>query len=75
MERNQSIHKFRDEMITPLQRDAMGVGWKLVESRPIQAGEGFEMLQSALLIKNLGVTLQGEGRIKDAGATAGTFLG
>ena len=75
MERNQSVNKFRHEMVTPLQRDASSVGWKVVEGRPIQAGEGFEMLQSALLIKNLGVTLQGEGRIEDAGASAGTFLG
>ena len=75
MERNQSIHKFWHEMVTPLQRDATRVGWTVVEGRPIQAGEGFEMLQSALLIKYLGVTLQGEGRIEDAGASAGTFLG
>ena len=64
MERNQSIHKFRHKMITPLQRDAMGVGWKLVESRPIQAGEGFEMLQSALLIKNMGEENKGEGAME-----------
>ena len=65
MERNQPIHKFRHEMITPLQRDATRVGWTVVEGRPIQAGEGFEMLQGALLIKNLGIALQGEGRIED----------
>jgi len=75
MERNQSIHKFRHKMITPLQHDATGVGWKVVESRPIQAGEGFEMLQSTFLVKNLGIAFQGEGRIEDAGASTGTLLG
>ena len=75
MERNQSIHKFRHEMIAPMQRDAVGVGWKVVESRPIQTGEGFKMGQRAFLIKNLCIAFQGEGRIEDAGASTGTFLG
>ena len=74
MERNQSIHKFRHKMITPLQPDKTRVGWKVVERRPIETGEGFEMGQSALFIKNLGIALESEGRIEDAGASAGTFL-
>ena len=74
MERNQSIHKCRHKMLTPLQRDATRVDWKAVEGGPIQTGEGLEMCQSAFLIKNLGIALQGEGRIEDAGTTAGGFL-
>ena len=74
MERNQSIHKFRHKMITPFQRDATRIHWKVIKSWPIKTGECFEMGQSALLIKNLGIALEGEGRIEDAGASAGTFL-
>ena len=75
MERNQSIHKFRHKMVTTLQRDLTAIDRQVVKGRAIQTGEGFEIGQSAFLIKNLGVTLQGEGRIEDAGASASTFLG
>ena len=53
MERNQSIHKFRHEMVTALQRDATRVGWKVVEGRAIQTGKSFQMGQSILLIEDL----------------------
>ena len=74
MERNQPVHKFWNELIAPLQGDSAAVHRQVVKGWTIQAGEGFQMGKSTLLIEDLGVALQGERRIKNAGATAGTLF-
>ena len=61
--------------VAPLQGDAAWVEPQAVEPRAVQAGERFQVLQGVLLVKHLGVALDGVGRVVDAGATAAALLG
>ena len=46
-----------------------------IKARPVLAGEGLEPLERAFLLEHRQIAFQREGRIEDAGAAAGRFLG
>ena len=46
-----------------------------VETRPVLGGEGFEPVERALLLEHRRIGFEREGRVEDAGAAAGRFLG
>ena len=50
-----------------LQRDRLLVGRQLVVPRPVERGEGLELVERALLLEHLGVGLDRDRRVEQAG--------
>src|SRR5512146_563842 len=57
-----------------LQGHAILVDREAVEARPVQGGEGFELVESPLFREDLGIDRHRDRRIEDAGAAAGALL-
>ena len=58
MEGNQSIHKFRHQMIATFQGDAVAVHRQSIKSWTVATGESFQAIQGIFLVKHLGVALE-----------------
>ena len=78
-----AIGKFKDGgqarclwiVLTALQRDGAFVEGQAIKARPIQAGEGFEVLEGAVITENLRVALDRVSGVVDAGAAAAALFG
>src|SRR5690349_12447561 len=74
-ERDDGADALRHRAIAAFQRHRALVQRKPVEARPVFRSEGFEMREGAVLIEHRGISLEREGRVEDARASAARFLG